>query len=195
MRQNSEAKPAERRGKILFINADREYYEGRAQNYLLPEHVDKIAATFEQWRTIPNYSRIVDVSTIREHDYNLNIRRYVDNAPPPERQDVHAHLTGGIPEAEIAEKETLFNSHGLDVRRYVQFLKEGYVAFPENFTSKSQLKDVIENDAGVAEQERKLREALSVLGLKYIPLTVWTTPICFNLSFTCTLTSLIYLPH
>ncbi|MFW0778204.1 MAG: N-6 DNA methylase [Rickettsiales bacterium] len=161
MRQNSEAKPAERRGKILFINADREYYEGRAQNYLLPEHVDKIAATFEQWRTIQNYSRIVDVSTIREHDYNLNIRRYVDNAPPPERQDVHAHLTGGIPEAEITEKEVLFNAHGLDVRRYVQFMKEGYVAFPDSFTSKSQLKDVIENDAGVAEQERKLREALA----------------------------------
>jgi type I restriction enzyme M protein len=33
------AKPAERRGKVLFINADREYYEGRAQNHLLPEHI------------------------------------------------------------------------------------------------------------------------------------------------------------
>ena len=161
MRQSSDAKPADRRGKILFINADREYYEGRAQNYLLPEHVDKIAATFEQWRTIPNYSRVVDLEEITKNDFNLNIRRYVDNAPAPERQDVHAHLTGGIPEAEIAEKEALFSAHGLNVQEYVRFMKEGYVAFPDSFNSKSQLKDIIENDAGVAEQERKLREQLS----------------------------------
>jgi len=31
------AKPPERRGKVLFINADAEFSEGRAQNYLLPE--------------------------------------------------------------------------------------------------------------------------------------------------------------
>lgn len=161
MRQSSQAKPKERRGKILFINADREYYEGRAQNYLLPEHVDKIAATFEQFREIPNYSRIVDLEDIRKNDYNLNIRRYVDNAPPPERQDVHAHLTGGIPEAEISEKEPLFKAHGLNVQNYVKFMKQGYVAFPENLTSKSQIKDIIENDADVAEQETKLREALT----------------------------------
>ncbi|MCH6553173.1 MAG: hypothetical protein IH793_03305, partial [Acidobacteria bacterium] len=27
------AKPKARRGKVLFINADREYYDGRAQNH------------------------------------------------------------------------------------------------------------------------------------------------------------------
>lgn len=160
MRQSGDAKPADRRGKILFINADREYYEGRAQNYLLPEYVDKIAATFEQWRTIQNYSRIVDLEEITKNDFNLNIRRYVDNAPAPERQDVHAHLTGGIPEAEIAEKESLFNAHGLNVREYVIAMKKNYFAFPDSFNSKFKLKDIIENDVGVAEQESKLREQL-----------------------------------
>jgi type I restriction enzyme M protein len=161
MRQNGDAKPKERQGKILFINADREYYEGRAQNFLLPEHVDKIAATYEQWREIPNYSRVVDVKEIRKNEYNLNIRRYVDNAPAPEKQDVHAHLTGGIPESEVSEKEAIFNANGLDIRKYVQFMKEGYVAFPDNFTNKSQLKELVENDAGVAETEDKLRKALA----------------------------------
>ena len=33
--------------------------------------------------------------------YNCNIRRYVDNAPPPEPHDVRAHLHGGVPVAEI----------------------------------------------------------------------------------------------
>jgi len=31
-------KPKDRQGRVLFINADREYFEGRAQNHLLPEH-------------------------------------------------------------------------------------------------------------------------------------------------------------
>lgn len=33
--QRVSGKPAERQGKVLFINADREFFEGRAQNYLL----------------------------------------------------------------------------------------------------------------------------------------------------------------
>ncbi|MCA1769700.1 MAG: SAM-dependent methyltransferase, partial [Halomonas sp.] len=41
------AKPDDRKGRVLFINADREYYEGRAQNYLLAEHIEKIASTYE----------------------------------------------------------------------------------------------------------------------------------------------------
>jgi type I restriction enzyme M protein len=44
---NRSGKPAERQGKVLFINADREYFEGRAQNHLLPEHIEKIVNTFE----------------------------------------------------------------------------------------------------------------------------------------------------
>jgi type I restriction enzyme M protein len=38
---------------------------------------------------------------IKAEDYNCNIRRYVDNAPPPEPHDVRAHLHGGVPVAEI----------------------------------------------------------------------------------------------
>ena len=38
-------KPAERRGQVLFINADAEFHAGRAQNYLRPEHIEKIVST------------------------------------------------------------------------------------------------------------------------------------------------------
>lgn len=161
MRQNGEAKPAERRGKVLFINADREYHEGRAQNYLLPEHVDKIAATYEQWRQIDGYSKIVDLEEIHRNDDNLNIRRYADNAPPAEPQDVHAHLAGGIPEQEVADRQALFAAHGLDLRHTLRPLKAGYLAYPDHLRSKAELKAIVENDPGVAEQERKLREVLT----------------------------------
>jgi type I restriction enzyme M protein len=49
----------------------------------------------------PAYARRVPVAEIKAEDYNCNIRRYVDNAPPPEPHDVRAHLHGGVPVSEI----------------------------------------------------------------------------------------------
>ena len=92
---------ANRRGKILFINADREFTAGRAQNYLGPQHVEKIVSAYHEYGDIPGFARIVDIAELRENDFNLNIRRYVNNTPPPEPQDVRAHLHGGVPETEV----------------------------------------------------------------------------------------------
>lgn len=95
--QRVSGKPAERQGKVLFINADREFAEGRAQNHLLPEHIEKIVTTFDAFESVASFSAIVDTATLKANDYNLNIRRYADNAPPPEPHDVRAHLVGGVP--------------------------------------------------------------------------------------------------
>jgi len=86
---------------VLFINADREYREGKAQNHLRPEDIDKIVHAYRDGRDIPAYARRVPISEIKAEDYNCNIRRYVDNAPPPEPHDVRAHLHGGVPVSEI----------------------------------------------------------------------------------------------
>ncbi|MCL6506362.1 MAG: SAM-dependent methyltransferase [Bryobacteraceae bacterium] len=109
-------KPRERQGKVLFINADAEYHAGRAQNYLRPEHIEKIASTFERYEDMPGYARIVpfDEITLEANDFNLNIRRYVDNSPPPEPHDVRAHLVGGVPVAEIEAQRPLFDAVGFD---------------------------------------------------------------------------------
>ncbi|MFN4307154.1 type I restriction-modification system subunit M, partial [Sulfurihydrogenibium azorense] len=76
-------KPDHLKNKILFINADREYGEGRNQNYLRPEDIEKIVTVFDNNLEIPKYSRLVDIKEIEENDFNLNIRRYVDNSPEP----------------------------------------------------------------------------------------------------------------
>jgi type I restriction enzyme M protein len=161
MRQSGKTKPKERQGHILFINADREYHEGRAQNYLLPEHMDKIAATYEQWREIPSYSKIVSLEDIRKNDYNLNIRRYADNALPPEPQDVTAHLLGGIPVKEIEDKKPLFEAHGFNSKTYITGLREGYSTFKDSITNRAALKNAVEFDAGVQASEKELRAALT----------------------------------
>jgi type I restriction enzyme M protein len=51
---------------VLFINADREYREGKAQNHLRPEDIDKIVYAYRAGKDIPAYARRVEMATI-EH--------------------------------------------------------------------------------------------------------------------------------
>jgi type I restriction enzyme M protein len=124
---------ADRQRRVLFINADREYTAGRAQNYLDPQHAEKIVAAYRAYQDIPGFARVVEAAELDANDYNLNIRRYVDNTPPPEPQDVRAHLHGGVPKTEVRDKQAMFAAYGVDVHAlfverdaaYYDFLPEG----------------------------------------------------------------------
>jgi type I restriction enzyme M protein len=124
--------PEERRDGVLFINADREITAGRTQNLLEAQHAEKIASVYENWEQIDGFSRVVPRSELAENDYNLNIRRYVDNTPPPEPQDVRAHLYGGVPRSEVKERAGQFSAFGIDAEQQLFRPKDAeYVAFPE----------------------------------------------------------------
>jgi type I restriction enzyme M protein len=114
------AKPTERQGKVLFINADAEYQSGRAQNFLRPEHIQKIVTAYEEFMPMPGFAAVVTKQELAENDYNCNIRRYADNTPPPEPQDVRAHLLGGVPKSEVEAKRDLFAAHGFDPMTLLQ---------------------------------------------------------------------------
>ncbi|MDK2952846.1 MAG: type restriction enzyme protein [Kosmotoga sp.] len=142
-------KPDHLKNKILFINADKEYGEGRNQNYLRPEDIEKIVTVFEEKKEIPKYSRLVDIKEIEENDFNLNIRRYVNNSPDPEIEDVHAHLMGGIPKKEIELHKELFQKIGLNSELLLKEKNEGYLEFKNEIDDKSKIKELIENSEGV----------------------------------------------
>jgi type I restriction enzyme M protein len=152
-------KPAERQGKVLFINADREFFEGRAQNHLLPEHIEKTVSIFDAYRAVPGFSAIVDIATLKANDYNLNIRRYADNAPPPEPHDVRAHLVGGVPKTEVQAQAALFAAHGLDAMDLFTERDAKYLAFQPALARRQDLKPAIEHNAGLLAKEAALRAA------------------------------------
>jgi type I restriction enzyme M protein len=154
------AKPQERQGKVLFINADREYFEGRAQNYLHPEHIEKIVNAWESFEDMPGFAQVVSRQELRENGDNLNIRRYADNAPPPESHDVRAHLHGGVPKAEVKAKKKLFEAHGLNPRRLLKERDESYLDFVDGLTEKADLKKLLDADAGMAAREKALTDAV-----------------------------------
>ncbi|MGX7827663.1 N-6 DNA methylase [Actinokineospora sp. 24-640] len=153
------SKLAERRGKVLFINADREFSAGRAQNYLLPEHYEKIVAAYHKFADIPGYARLVTRDELRENEDNLNIRRYADNAPPPEPQDVRAHLHGGVPRAEVAAKADLFAALGFTTERVFVDRDAEYFDFASGL-EKSDFKRIVAEHEGVLAREAELRAAV-----------------------------------
>ncbi|TLW93557.1 SAM-dependent DNA methyltransferase [Saccharomonospora piscinae] len=154
------SKPEWRRDKVLFINADRDYREGRAQNYLEPEHIEKIVSAYREYEDIPKFARIITRTELAENDDNLNIRRYVDTTPEPEPQDVRAHLHGGIPKREAEAKAKLFEAHGLDVQRLLQDRDEDYYDFRDFIGEKRALKNLIGTDDGVKAAEAAVNDAI-----------------------------------
>jgi type I restriction enzyme M protein len=150
-----------RQGHILFINADREFEAGRAQNYLRAEHAEKITSAFQKWQDIDGFARVVSLDDIRANDYNLNIRRYVDNSPPPEPQDIRAHLAGGVPRIEIETNRALFSAHGLDTRRIFSVRDADYYNFADKIADKAQIPDLVKASPTVQRQEHTLLDAFS----------------------------------
>jgi type I restriction enzyme M protein len=156
-------KSDELRDKVLFINADREYAEGKNQNKLRPEDTEKIDFVFTHKRELPKYSRLVDKTEIVEkHDYNLNIRRYVDNTPDPEPEDVQAHLIGGVPESEVlsAAFSAIRNKFGVQTTILFRPEREGYLTFVDAIDRKASIKTVIEAEASVQATFTRHRENL-----------------------------------
>jgi type I restriction enzyme M protein len=142
-------KPDELRNKVFFVNADAEYAEGRNQNRLRPEDIEKIDHVFAQKLEVPKYSRLVDMSEIARNNWSLNIRLYVDNSPEPEPEDVRAHLRGGVPKVEVAEKAALLGKFSLRAELVFQERDGRYYDFVPAVTSRQALKALVEADPAV----------------------------------------------
>jgi type I restriction enzyme M protein len=154
-------KPDSLRDKILFINADREFAEGKNQNKLRPEDIEKIDDLFTNKRVLDKYSRLVDKKEIVKNDYNLNIRRYVDNTPEPEPEDVRAHLTGGVPEREVNSHVATFERFKVNPAILFKSRSEGYFDFADQVKDKSAIKPIIEADAGLIETYARMNAAIA----------------------------------
>lgn len=74
---------------VLFINASEYYGRGKRQNFLLPEHIDKIVETYQYRKEDDKkYSRRVSMEEIEKNKFNLNISRYVSTAAEEEIVDL-----------------------------------------------------------------------------------------------------------
>ncbi len=86
-------KPAERRNKVLVVDAAAMFRNGRAQNFLDAEHAQQIVGWFEAFADVEDRAKVVSLDEIEAEGWTLNISRYVlppigDDIPPlPEAVD------------------------------------------------------------------------------------------------------------
>ncbi len=73
-------KAENRKGKILFIDASSGFIKDGNKNKLRDADIEKIIETFDNFEPVEKYAEVVDLKTIEENDYNLNISRYVDTS-------------------------------------------------------------------------------------------------------------------
>ena len=151
---------ANTRKQVLFINADREYKEGKNQNSLRPEDIEKITQVYRTRQTVEKYSRLVPVDELEKEEFNLNIRRYVDNSPPPEPHDVRAHLHGGIPVAEIDQLAEFFANYDGVKSLLFRDRDARYSDFATAITAKDGIKSAIESAPGLQAKHAAFHKAI-----------------------------------
>ncbi|HGO5395516.1 TPA: N-6 DNA methylase, partial [Klebsiella michiganensis] len=171
---------ADKRKSVLFINADREYSEDKAQNHLRPEDIDKIINAYRKSDNIPGYARVVPTDEIIKEDYNCNIRRYVDNAPPPEPHDVRAHLHGGIPLAEIESLGHFWQNYtGLQADIFVP-RDTAYMNFSPTLTAKRDIAEFVNQHTGVLKANQALMTQLEKWWENNLPIVEALAPDAAN---------------
>ncbi|WP_353112671.1 type I restriction-modification system subunit M [Salinisphaera dokdonensis] len=100
------AKPAERKNKVLIIDASGMFRKGRAQNFLDKEHSDQIVAWYRAFQDVEDRAKVATIDEIKNEDWTLNISRYVlptigEDIPP-------------LPDAIEAFKKALKDAHAAE---------------------------------------------------------------------------------
>ncbi|MHB1058560.1 MAG: type I restriction-modification system subunit M [Rhodanobacter sp.] len=93
---------AQARRGIFMLDASAGYLKDGPKNRLREQDIHRIVDVFtRQDASDPRYARMVGVAEIERNDFNLNLPRYIDSQLPEDRQDIDAHLNGGIPVADV----------------------------------------------------------------------------------------------
>jgi len=75
---------------VLFIDASRDYAEGKKQNKLREQDIDHIIEAYGKFESEDKYAYRASFEEIKENDFNLNIPRYVDTFEEEEEVDIPA---------------------------------------------------------------------------------------------------------
>jgi len=73
-------KSHERKGKILLMNASKEYQEGKKQNKLSIENIQKIVNAYREFKYIEKLAKVITLEEVKQSDYNLSPSRFISIA-------------------------------------------------------------------------------------------------------------------
>ena len=75
---------------VMFIDASREFQDGKNHNMLRSQDIDRIVTTYKKREFVEKYAYKAKKKEIIKEDYNLNIPRYVDTFEEQKEIDISA---------------------------------------------------------------------------------------------------------
>lgn len=151
---------AEARRGIFMINAGKDFIKDGNKNRLREQDIHKIVDVFNNQIETAKFARMVPVQEIEEHEYNLNIPRYIDSQTDEDIQDIEAHLKGGIPNCDIDALDDYWKMYpSLRKELFIESSRAGYCNLkveqeeiknniynhPEFIRYSDEIKDLFEN--------------------------------------------------
>jgi len=114
------AKPSERKGKALIVDASSLFRKGRAQNFLDLEHAAQIVDCVRAFKEVADRARVVSLDAIAGEDWTLNISRYVERSV--------SEATPPLPEAVAAFKQAVSDARAAEDRLREVLLEGGWLS-------------------------------------------------------------------
>ena len=130
---------------IFMIDASKGYIKDGNKNRLREQDLHKIVDVFNTQIEVAKFSRMVPYEEIENNEYNLNIPRYIDSQDEEDKQDIQAHLLGGIPNRDVEALAKYWEVYpDLKDRLFSPSKRGGY---SDLTVSKSAIKETIFNHA------------------------------------------------
>ena len=73
----NKAKQAERRGRVLLVNASQVFEKGDPKNFIPAAGIAHIAEALIEWREEEKFSRVVEREELAKNDFNISPSRYI----------------------------------------------------------------------------------------------------------------------
>ncbi|RKV41901.1 type I restriction-modification system subunit M [Helicobacter pylori] len=135
---------AHARKGVFLIDASKDFKKDGNKNRLRDQDVQKMIDTFNAYKEIPYYSKMVSLEEISANDYNLNIPRYIASKQELEKDLfalINSHKASYLPKNEIEAYAPYFQVFKeLKNTLFKKSDKEGYYALK---TECENIKDLI----------------------------------------------------
>ncbi|PUD46786.1 type I restriction-modification system subunit M [Helicobacter pylori] len=123
---------AHARKGVFMIDASKDFKKDGNKNRLRDQDVQKMIDTFNAYKEIPYYSKMVSLEEISANDYNLNIPRYIATKQESEKDLfalINSHKASYLPKNEIKAYDPYFKVFKeLKNTLFKKSDKEGYYA-------------------------------------------------------------------
>ncbi|MCC6025834.1 MAG: type I restriction-modification system subunit M [Caldimicrobium sp.] len=110
-------KSEDRKGKILLINASKEFVPRKKQNTLSEENIRRIVEAYKEFKNIEKFAKVITKEEAKQADYNLSPSRFVSIAEEEEYRSIEEI------EKELEELEELELSVKREIKNILQKFK------------------------------------------------------------------------